>query len=347
MTVDIKQIDWVKFLERKRPLFIYYSFIVVETVSLEKVTGFGFKHSLYKYENGVGTHYRSQKELDACNVHFLSLVKNNDPRLVEWANWGMHWNKRADEIIAKYRTSQDIPFGENYSQFSNVLMYGVTIPYLVLSAIDESGVSHESQALFEKLRGVSKYPELEEVFLGYYWKIISEKYGISKELASTLTPDELDKALRGIKPNVEELEKRYTWCLMWNDRDYKFSYDKELAEEIQALKDEDVSGDRVSGQVAFRGNVRGTVCIVNDREDMRKFKEGDVLVSNATNPTLMSVISICSGIVTDEGGLMCHASIVSRELKKPCVVGTKVATKVFKDGDMVEVDADNGVVRKI
>ena len=49
-------------------------------------------------------------------------------------------------------------------------------------------------------------------------------------------------------------------------------------------------------------------------------------------------------IVTDEGGILCHAAIVSREMRKPCVIGTKVATKSLKDGDLVEVDAGKGVV---
>ena len=52
-------------------------------------------------------------------------------------------------------------------------------------------------------------------------------------------------------------------------------------------------------------------------------------------------------IVTDEGGLTSHAAIVSRELKIPCIVGTKIATKILKDGDIVEVDAKKGIVRKI
>jgi len=52
-------------------------------------------------------------------------------------------------------------------------------------------------------------------------------------------------------------------------------------------------------------------------------------------------------IVTDEGGITCHAAIVSRELGIPCVVGTKIVTKVFKDGDLVEVDANKGLVKKV
>jgi pyruvate,water dikinase len=54
-----------------------------------------------------------------------------------------------------------------------------------------------------------------------------------------------------------------------------------------------------------------------------------------------------SAFVTDEGGLMCHAAIVSREMNKPCIVGTKSATRLIKDGDMIEVDADKGIVRVI
>jgi pyruvate,water dikinase len=49
--------------------------------------------------------------------------------------------------------------------------------------------------------------------------------------------------------------------------------------------------------------------------------------------------------VTDEGGVTCHAAIVAREMKKPCIIGTKIATKVLKDGDLVEVDANKGVVK--
>jgi pyruvate,water dikinase len=51
--------------------------------------------------------------------------------------------------------------------------------------------------------------------------------------------------------------------------------------------------------------------------------------------------------VTDEGGILCHAAIVSREMRKPCVIATKKATRIFKDGDLVEVDGEKGIVRKV
>ena len=76
-------------------------------------------------------------------------------------------------------------------------------------------------------------------------------------------------------------------------------------------------------------------------------QKGDILVAPTTGPEMMTAIQKASAIVTDEGGLMSHAAIVSRELKIPCIVGTKYATKILKDGDIIEVDANNGVVRKI
>ena len=74
---------------------------------------------------------------------------------------------------------------------------------------------------------------------------------------------------------------------------------------------------------------------------------GDVLITSMTTPDFVPLMQKACAIVTDIGGLLCHAVIMSRELGKPCVIGTKIATQVFKDGDMVEVDADKGVVRRI
>ena len=64
-----------------------------------------------------------------------------------------------------------------------------------------------------------------------------------------------------------------------------------------------------------------------------------------TTPWYLPAMKKAAGFITDEGGLLCHAAIVSREMNKPCIIGTKIATKVLKDGDLVEVDANNGVVK--
>lgn len=90
------------------------------------------------------------------------------------------------------------------------------------------------------------------------------------------------------------------------------------------------------------------VCrIIINPNQVKEFNKGDILVTGMTRPEFMPLIKKSVAIVTDVGGVLCHAAIISRELKKPCIIGTKIATKVFKDGDRVEVDANKGIVRKI
>lgn len=103
----------------------------------------------------------------------------------------------------------------------------------------------------------------------------------------------------------------------------------------------------VKGQVAFKGKCQGIVRVLRRRDQIAKVKEGDIIVSPMTTPDLLPAMEKAAAFVTDEGGITCHAAIVAREMKKPCVIGTKVATQVFKDGDVVEVDANIGVVKII
>lgn len=103
----------------------------------------------------------------------------------------------------------------------------------------------------------------------------------------------------------------------------------------------------IKGVVANKGNVKGFVKIVLGREDFKKVNKGDIVVAIMTRPEYISVMEKAAAFITDEGGTTCHAAIVARELKKPCIVGTQNATLVLKDGDLVELDTDKGIVRKI
>ncbi|MDO8593430.1 MAG: PEP/pyruvate-binding domain-containing protein [bacterium] len=107
----------------------------------------------------------------------------------------------------------------------------------------------------------------------------------------------------------------------------------------------DENSDTVNGQTGNKGKVQGRVSIIMASDDFPKFVEGCVLVTTMTTPDFVILMQKSVAIVTDIGGMLSHASIVSRELHKPCVIGTKFATQILKDGDLVEVDADNGVVR--
>lgn len=108
-----------------------------------------------------------------------------------------------------------------------------------------------------------------------------------------------------------------------------------------------VPDKEIRGQIACRGVVRGRVRIVMKQSDAAKVESGDILVSPMTTPNFISAMKLAAAFVTDEGGITCHAAIVAREMNKPCIIGTRIATKVLKDGDFAEVDAEKGLVRVI
>jgi phosphohistidine swiveling domain-containing protein len=103
----------------------------------------------------------------------------------------------------------------------------------------------------------------------------------------------------------------------------------------------------LKGTIACRGNFTGRVRLILNDKAMQEMLPGEILVTTMTTPSLMLAVEKAGAIVTDEGGMLCHAAVVSRELNIPCVIGTQRATKVLKDGDVIEVDAVNGIVKKV
>lgn len=113
------------------------------------------------------------------------------------------------------------------------------------------------------------------------------------------------------------------------------------------FEDINTNQDYIKGQIAYKGIARGIVKILRYNDQVNEVNKGCVLVSPMTTPEHILAMKKAIAFVTDEGGITCHAAIVSREMKKPCIVGTKIATQVLHDGDEIEVDANKGIVKII
>lgn len=122
--------------------------------------------------------------------------------------------------------------------------------------------------------------------------------------------------------------------------------DDPFLERIFGLKGPEVNEQEqnFSGYGASQGQYTGIVKVVRGQEDFSKIQTGDVLVCKTTTPPWTVLFSVVGAVVTDAGGILSHAGTVAREYKVPSVVGTKVATSVLKDGDIVTVDGTNGVI---
>ena len=104
-------------------------------------------------------------------------------------------------------------------------------------------------------------------------------------------------------------------------------------------------GDVLKGVSGSTGIAVGKVCLINSPKEFYKMKKGDILVCHLTDPEWTPLFKLASAVVADTGSALSHAAIVAREYNIPAVLGVGFATTKFKDGDMIQVDGNKGVVR--
>ena len=165
-----------------------------------------------------------------------------------------------------------------------------------------------------------------------------------------LLPGELKGVLLKKKNYKKLIKERINFMLIVGDgekyrKDPKIIIGQEAREKYNQLSKNILSlnQDIIKGVVANPGKIRGRVRIIRKYTD--SIEKGEILVASMTTPEYALLMKKAAAIITDEGGITCHAAIVSRELKIPCIIGTKNATKILKDGDLVEVDAEEGIVK--
>ena len=155
-----------------------------------------------------------------------------------------------------------------------------------------------------------------------------------------------DFLLNGKLLDEKEVKKRINGFVFGAEGIKFTTVDKYAESEGYTVKKVEVGENQIiKGNIAYPGVARGRVRIVISKEKIGIVKEGEVLVTAVTTPEFMPALKKAVAFVTDEGGITSHAAIVSRELKKPCIISTKIATQVLKDGNLVEVDANSGIVR--
>ncbi|MFH1766470.1 MAG: PEP-utilizing enzyme [Patescibacteria group bacterium] len=178
------------------------------------------------------------------------------------------------------------------------------------------------------------------------YQLAMERFGIDDVKANFVTHDEVIKVALPSSETIASRKKE--WVLL----------DGKLYTDIGSLEDfckshglllehDMVEGYEVKGTIANKGIVRGRVKVALTIDEANKIENGDILVTAMTTPDFIHGMRKAAAFVTDEGGVGCHAAIIAREMNKPCIIGTKNATSVLKDGMEVEVDAEKGVVRII
>ncbi len=225
-----------------------------------------------------------------------------------------------------------------------------------LQLIDELGLDEKDRYWFDVAGAFMCFKEMrkEAVFEGCrcaapFFAELGRRLGVTPWLAQFIGPHEIQDALNGkiLRAELEERERFSVYLADANQiRSFIGDEAKAYASRIYSHQAQ-LDAREMRGSPACAGTARGVVKLVAKADDMAKMNDGDILISPATNPNLVPAVKKAAAILTDEGGITCHASIVSRELGIPCVVGLRSVTRWLKDGDLVEVNASTGIVRKI
>lgn len=244
-------------------------------------------------------------------VKELNKVQNHIPKII----------KEKNEIIKKEKFDKDFMF----------LIY----------LIDKWGFIHDSRK--ELMMKCFCYLDL---LMGE----IGKRCGYTIEETRWCSPREVRDICEGKKVNKELLHKRMDYCIVYIGLDGEkimIGDEAKNYEEKELKEEQEEAIDSIKGIAASMGRITARANIVLDAKNITKMKKGDVLVTTMTRPDFVPVMKKAAAVVTDQGGITSHAAIVSRELGIPCIVGTKVATKVIKDGDLIEVNANHGVVKVV
>lgn len=180
---------------------------------------------------------------------------------------------------------------------------------------------------------------------------IGSKLNLTAKEVCYLTNSEIQESLRNGICSVtkQQIRGRFKHYLIFTDiNNNVFDDSKEMIQKTSKLINNKISSNKIiTGTIAVKGIVRGLVRVVSSIKVLHSFKSGEILVASMTAPEYVPAMKKAAAVITDEGGITCHAAIISRELGIPCIVGTKLATKILKDGDLVEVNSENGTIKKL
>ncbi len=193
--------------------------------------------------------------------------------------------------------------------------------------------------------------------IGTYWQDViirkaAKEKNISRKILYHMLPSEFIDFLQNKRIDLNSIKKRFDLVVQFRNKNGRIwwlnkNINPFLLSLVQAKPRSHQRIKVIKGLTASGGVVSGKIKVVLNPRSNVKMSQGEILVTAMTRPDFMPLVNKSAAIITDEGGLACHAAIISRELKIPCIVGTKTATRVLRNGDLVEVDANKGIVRLI
>ena len=267
----------------------------------------------------------------------------------EVAEWAHGLISQTDHILGHIEDlKKEEATKENFDLFiRSMYEYGVyhrmvkvSVDYLPQEILDKY-----LQTLTEARVHAEPVYEATESYMQYFASAIGAAHNLRPELVLAMTKKQFLAFLEdSVVPDQSLLEKQYEGSILYLSLDQEQYVSGNEVPHIEEKLFETSNKKELRGQSAYGGLVRGTARVIMDASVVEEFNEGDILVTGMTRPEFLPIMKKAGAVVTDAGGILSHAAITARELKKPCVIATETSTKVIKTGDLIEVDAEKGII---
>ncbi len=335
-----------KIFERERPFMYLYLWDRCDREGMAKFLQQKVGHNLFMLAPGgrVGTVWYAAEELRDLEQKALEVINSDRNLQVAMIDHIKIWWVKLQPYLSGEKEIRNV---DDFLDFYETMVsYWLVLTTPVFRAVDLPEFDQRFLAEIVAVReGTQEYSETMANDLARHFARIFPQYA---KYSFVVTPEDVRSIANG-EDLKEILEKRMNeGCFLSEQTLHPMS---RLVEFLQnhglALETVDISQKQLAGKTGYPGKAQGRVRVIQSKEDLDKVLLGEILVAALTDPHCMPAMQRAVAFVTDEGGILSHAAIVAREMKKPCVIGTKIGTRLLKTGDMVEVDADSGVVRKI
>lgn len=323
---------------------------------MEATLGWGYKDQLFIYEDSIVTSFYSEEDAQSfktfiaqkTSAEIIGLLKIIDERIIDLQRAG-------EDAIALLNTIPNqnvLMILENIYQAYRNLYAVYRFPTLI--DLETEGLN---QKLLEACARTKDRSGIALNFVDYkVIPILKKNLGIllncDEKIVLNLNFSELKKSILENKLSVPEdnLLQRTRYLILVTINRTLHLHEGEQAKiwlETQNLPAMSSGDFLIKGRTAYTGIITGNVFLPKYIEDLKDMPKQSILVMPMTTVETSKYLHNVIGIITDEGGITCHAAIISREMKIPCVVGTKNATSILKNGDQVLLDATSGVVKKL
>jgi phosphoenolpyruvate synthase/pyruvate phosphate dikinase len=348
-----EKLPWKKVLTREYT-FLYANYAADAFKIMKKLVGTTLDYDFFYGEEKLLTIYRIEKDIQNSYKMIEKISKRNPDEIIEKMDKFDELIRRDYELFGIIKKTKDRKtikklLIELDKTFLYTLCYYLFFVYLGyagnLPANAKFLKKHSTR--FAKIRTYTIDTDMNREY-----PILFGKYNKKlKTLTSYMTRAELLQALYNQPLNLTKInnrKKRYL-VIMKKHKIKEFEFIKIDTILNQELAHLNINSNQnyVKGQIACKGKAEGTARIVFTKDDYKKIKKGDILITPMTKPNIVPFLSVVNGIVANDGGALSHASIISREMNIPCIVGTIHATDIFKNGDHILLDANIGEAKKI